>query len=154
MIGLSIAIVISIFVALKMNKRLPMNHVLQIWTFSAALQTGFDIYIAIRYKGYWYFEKDLLEWAGILPHLLLVPAINIIFLNGYPFDSRWMKRIIYITNWTVCIVIYELLTLLPEPWGYFRYGWWNIWYSALLDPILLVILVKYYKLIKRLDKNE
>lgn len=153
MIGLATGIVVFIFIALKTNKRLPMNHVLQIWTFSAALQTGFDVYMIMKYKGYWYFERDAIEFAAILPHLFLVPAVNIIFLNKYPFDNRLIKRVLCIAIWTVGIVIYELITLLPEPWGFLRYGWWNIWYSALLDPILFFILVKYYRLVKRLDKK-
>lgn len=154
MIGLATGIVVFIFIALKTNKRLPMSHVLQIWTFSAALQTGFDVYMIMKYKGYWYFERDTIEFASILPHLLLVPAVNIIFLNGYPFNKRWIKRAFYVAVWTVGIVIYELITLLPEPWGFLHYGWWNIWYSAILDPILLFGLVQYYKLIRRLDKNR
>ncbi|TKC16361.1 hypothetical protein [Robertmurraya kyonggiensis] len=154
MIGLATGIVVFIFIALKINRKLPMNHVLQIWTFSAAFQTGFDVYMIVRFKGYWYFDSETIEYAAILPHLLLVPAVNIIFLNGYPFNSPRIKRVLYIAIWTIGIVIYELITLLPEPWGFLRYGWWNIGYSALLDPILLYILVQYYKLIKKLDENE
>ncbi|WP_449619763.1 hypothetical protein [Robertmurraya sp. Marseille-Q9965] len=154
MIGLATGIVVCVFIALMINRKLPMNHVLQIWTFSAAFQTGFDVFMIVRFKGYWYFDNETIEFAAILPHLFLVPAVNIIFLNGYPFEKRWIKCVLYIFIWTVGIVVYELITLLPEPWGFLRYGWWNIWYSALLDPILLFILVKYYRLIKRLDKNQ
>lgn len=154
MIGLATGIVVCIFIVLKMNKRLPMKHILQIWTFSAAFQTGFDVFMIVRHKGYWYFDRETIEYAAILPHLLLVPAVNIIFLNRYPFNRPRIKRVLYVAIWTVGIVIYELITLLPEPWGFLRYGWWNIWYSAGLDPILFFILVKYYRLIRRLDKKE
>jgi hypothetical protein len=45
------------------------------------------------------------------------------------------------------------LTLLPEPWGYFHYGWWKLWHAAILDPILLLILLGFYKLICKLERN-
>jgi hypothetical protein len=43
------------------------------------------------------------------------------------------------------------LTLLPEPWGYFYYGWWNLWHSAILNPVLLLILLGYYKAVCKLE---
>jgi hypothetical protein len=49
---------------------------------------------------------------------------------------------------------YESMTLLPEPWGYFHYGWWNLWHSVVLDPVLLVILIIYYKWICRIEKDH
>ncbi|MGG0305854.1 hypothetical protein ABEY43_26200 [Priestia megaterium] len=42
-------------------------------------------------------------------------------------------------------MLYEMITLHPEPWGYFHYGWWNLWYSAIIDPVLLLITLGYYK---------
>jgi hypothetical protein len=43
------------------------------------------------------------------------------------------------------ILLYEMITLHPEPWGYFHYGWWNLWYSAIIAPVLLLITLGYYK---------
>ncbi|WP_010174049.1 hypothetical protein [Bacillus coahuilensis] len=51
------------------------------------------------------------------------------------------------------IVFYEVLALLPEPLGYFHYGWWKLKYSMLIDPILLMILIVYYKWIVKVE-NE
>ncbi len=153
MIGLILAIIAVNIIAFKMKKRLTKPQILSIWTFTIAFQAGFDIYFSMKYQGYWYFERDIIEWAGILPHLLLVPPVNIVFLNGYPFQKSLRKRLFYIAYWTIGIIIYEVITLLPEPWGYFQYGWWNLWLSAILDPILFFILLSYYRLICRLENN-
>ncbi|MFS0636032.1 hypothetical protein AB1K84_09005 [Mesobacillus foraminis] len=48
---------------------------------------------------------------------------------------------------------YELLPLLPEPWGYFHYGWWNLWSAAVLDPLLFYILIKFYRCIRSLEER-
>ena len=151
MIGLIIAIIAVNFTVFKINKLLTKTQILNIWTFTMSFQTGFDIFVSVKYHGYWYFERDTIEWSDILPHLLLVPAVNIIFLNGYPFGKSLMKQLLYFAFWTIGILIYEIIALVPEPWGYFRYGWWNLWYSVILDPILLFILLSYYKLICKFD---
>lgn len=63
------------------------------------------------------------------------------------------KQLFYLVVFVICILIYELITLLPEPWGYFHYGWWKLWYAAIVDPILLLILLGYYKWICMLEMN-
>lgn len=75
------------------------------------------------------------------------------FLNWYPFKGDRIKRFSYILFWVVAILLYEVIALLPEPWGYFNYGWWRLWHAAILDPILLVIVVTYYKWVSRLEKE-
>lgn len=152
MIGLLIAIVIFNFTAFKTKKRLSVNQVVHIWTFTVALQTIFDIFIEFKYKAYWYFDKEI-DWAGLLPHILLVPAANIIFLNYYPFKTKIIKQAFYILFFTIVILGYEVITLLPKPWGFFHYGWWELWHAALLDPILLLILLGYYKWILKLERK-
>lgn len=153
MIGLITAIIIFNFISFKTNKRLTFNKILHIWTFSVAFQCVFDVFVVFKYEGYWFFKKNVLEWASILPHLFLVPPVNIMFLNWFPFRTKVTKQISCIFLFAIACVIYEAITLLPEPWGYFHYGWWTIWHSAVIDPILLMILLGYYKRICKAEKK-
>lgn len=66
------------------------------------------------------------------------------FLNWYPFKSHFFKQVFYLTCWVIGILIYEAVALLPEPWGYFHYNWWNLRYSAIIDPILFMTLFGYF----------
>jgi hypothetical protein len=150
MIGLIISILIVAVLFVKFHHRLTPNQILHIWIFSFAFHQCFDVFVLIKHHGYWYFTKEI-EWKGLIPYVFLVPPVNIAFLNQYPFHQGLMKRIGYIGIWSISIFLYEVLTLLPEPWGYFHYGWWKLWYSLLLDPILLIILLLYYQLIRRLE---
>ena len=152
MIGLVISIIVFNFIAFKRNKVLSANQVVHIWAFTIAFQTTFDIFVEFKYFGYWYFDKAV-DWKGALPHLLLIPPVNIIFLNWFPYKANIMKKSTYITLFVITILIYEALTLLPEPWGYFYYGWWKIWHAAILDPILLLILLGYYKWVCFLERR-
>jgi hypothetical protein len=151
MIGLLIAIFLFNYIAFKTNKTLTPNYIVHIWTFTIVLQTLFDTFMEFKFHGYWYFKKAI-EWQDVLPHVLLVPPVNMMFLNWYPFNAKFSKRLVYIIVFVCAILLYELITLLPEPWGYFHYGWWKLWHAALIDPILLLILLCYYKWICRIER--
>lgn len=152
MIGLITSIIIFNFVAFKTNKRLTKNQIVHIWSFCFGFQQCFDVFINFKYHGYWYFSHQI-DWAGLLPYLLLTPAAAVVFLSHYPLTASLRKRVIYVFLWTVGIVIYEWLALLPEPWGFFNYGWWTVWHAIIIDPILFFILIKYYRWIYKLERE-
>lgn len=152
MIGLLIAIILFNLIAFKTNKRLTVNQIVHIWTFTIAFQFLFDTIVEFKYHAYWYFDKGV-NWSGILPHTVLIPPVNMMFLNWYPFKSKVIKQSFYIIFWTIGILTYEAITLLPHPWGYFHYGWWNLSYAAALDPILFLTLLGFYKWIGKLEQK-
>jgi len=151
MIGLLLAIILFNFFAFKLNKRLTKNQTLHIYVFTIAFQTIFDIFIDIKYQGYWYFTKSI-EWISLIYLVFLVSPVNILFLNFYPLKKSLYKKMSTIIIWNILFIAYEFIALLPEPWGYFHYGWWKWWYSILLNPLLLYILIKYFRLIIKLEK--
>ncbi|WP_160723585.1 hypothetical protein [Bacillus sp. USDA818B3_A] len=153
MVGLIFSIGIFNLIALKIKKKLSISQMVHIWVFTIALQTIFDVYIDLKYHGYWYFSKSV-DWNSFLVLIFLVPPVNVIFLNFFPYKKELMKKILYIAGWEIGLLLYESMTLFPEPWGYFHYGWWTLWHSLFLNPILLLILVGYYNWICRLEKKS
>nr|WP_132744963.1 hypothetical protein [Scopulibacillus darangshiensis] len=151
MFGLIIAVILFNFIAFLTNKRLSKNQIVHIWVYTIAFQTLFDSFIDLKYHGYWYFTEEH-DWASLPALTMLIPPVNIMFLNWYPFNSPIIKHIFYFICWTLVLLMYELLTLLPKPWGYFHWGWWHLGYAAMTDPILLITLVLYYKWICRIEK--
>ncbi|TDK59794.1 hypothetical protein E2K98_17880 [Bacillus salipaludis] len=152
MIGLIIAIIGFNLIAFKTNKILTANLIAHIWVFTVALQSSFDIIIEFKFHAYWYFGKEV-DWSGLIPHLFLLPPVNMIFLNRFPYTANLLKKAVYIFFFVIAILLYELVTLLPEPWGYFHYGWWTLWHAAILDPFLLLILLGYYRWVRHLEKK-
>ncbi|MGM0875800.1 MAG: hypothetical protein ACQEWV_13650 [Bacillota bacterium] len=144
MIGLIIAIIIFNILAFKTNKNLSGKQIAHIWCFTTAFQMTFDAYVDVKYHAYWYFTKNV-DWAALPANTMLLPPVNMMFLNWYPFKSSLIEQIRYFVYWEVCLLTYESITLLPEPWGYFHYGWWNLGFSAIVNPILLLTLLAYYK---------
>ncbi|ESU33229.1 hypothetical protein G3A_07290 [Bacillus sp. 17376] len=153
MIGLLISVLIFNLIAFKMNKRLLPSQVVQIWTFTIAFQMLFDLIVEFKFNSYWYFEPGV-DWAELISRTVLIPPVNMIFLNLYPFEKKVIKKIVFIFIFVIFILIYEYITMLPEPWGYFRYGWWGILHSAIVDPVILLFLLGFYKWIQWLDRKQ
>jgi len=152
MVGIIVSVIIFNLISLKVKKRLTRSEMLQIWMFTALLQLVFDLFVSLKYHGYWYFNKGV-DWGSLPVYLCLVPSVNVIFLNLYPLKRPLWKQLLFFLTWNVGIVLYEVLTLLPEPWGYFHYGWWKLYHSVLLNPFLLLILLGLYKLIGRMEQE-
>ncbi|MBH9967276.1 hypothetical protein [[Bacillus] enclensis] len=152
MIGLILAIIIFNSAAYFFSGRLTRNHKLHIWTFTIAFQLAHDLIVEYKHMAYWYFGKGI-SWQGLMGHTILLPPVNILFLNFFPFGKGFLKQFSYVAVWTAGLLIYELVARLPEPWGYFQYGWWKWEYSAIEDPILLLLLVLFYKFIIWIEKG-
>ncbi|QQZ08931.1 hypothetical protein [Heyndrickxia vini] len=152
MIILYLSVIIFNFLALYTNKRLTGSQVLHIWSFTITFQLMFDVFIDLKYKGYWYFTQGI-DWVGLPAYTILIPPVNVIFLNWFPYGSSLIKRVGYFVVWEFFLLLYEMIAKLPEPWGYFRYGWWNIWYSFCINPLLLCTVLLYYKWVLRLERK-
>jgi len=78
MIGLIIAIIAFNYLGFKTNKLLSDNQILHIWLFTISFQLLFDIMMEFKYQAYWYFDKEI-DWLGILPHVFIIPPVNMFF---------------------------------------------------------------------------
>ncbi|WP_226527496.1 hypothetical protein [Metabacillus niabensis] len=152
MIILLLSVIIFNYLAFKTNERLTKNHIVHIWVFTIAFQLFFDIFVDLKYHGYWYITKGI-DWLAFPAYTALIPPVNIMFLNWFPFKKGFFKIARYIFVWELFLLFYEWLANSPSPWGYFRYGWWNLGISAIINPILLFILVGYYKWILKIEKE-
>ncbi|MFC0273415.1 hypothetical protein ACFFIX_18605 [Metabacillus herbersteinensis] len=139
-------------IAFKKVKGISKNKIVHIWVFTITFQLFFDIFIDLKYHGYWYFTKAI-DWVGIPAYIMLIPPVNLLFLYWFPFKSSIIKKLQYFVIWEILLLIYEVVSQIPHPFGFFHYGWWKLWYSVLLNPILLIILLGYYKWISKLE-NE
>ncbi|RKQ30251.1 hypothetical protein [Oceanobacillus halophilus] len=153
MFGLIIAIILFNIVAFSLVKRLTKSQMVHMWLFTAFFHLIVDLYLGFKYEGYWYFNQGM-EWLDLPAILLLSPPAILLFLDRYPFHELLLKRFFYIVGWSLIIVVYEAISLLPEPWGFFHYGWWKLVYSAILYPLLFSIALFYYKWIGRIEEKE
>lgn len=151
MVGLIIAVILFNTAAFITVKRLTKNQIVHMWTFTIVLQSFVDLYLGYTYQGYWYFNNGI-EWEDLPVLTLLGPPAVLLYLERFPFHASIFRRLLYIIFWSLLLLIYEAFTLLPEPWGFFHYGWWKLEYSVLCYPVLLLIIVSYYKWICSIEK--
>lgn len=152
MIGLIVSILTFNLLAYRNRSNLTSNQVLHIWSFTIAFQAIFDLVVEFKYQGYWYFTPGV-DLGGLLTHTVLIPPVNVLFLNGYPVNRSFLNKAVYLIIWVFGILIYEYVVLFPEPWGYFHYGWWTFWHSLVIDPILFLILLGYFRWVVHLEKS-
>jgi hypothetical protein len=131
-------------------KKFSWNMILHIWIFTCAFQNLFDVFIDIKYQGYWYMTKGI-DWLAFPAYTMLIPPVNLLFIHWFPFHQSLVRRMVYIAVWEVCLLLYEYLATFPEPFGYFHYGWWTLWHSAFINPLLLLALLGYFKLASNLE---
>lgn len=114
--------------------------------FSIVLQLITDIYLEFKYKLYGYFSPGP-DYITLWIVFIIYPAVNIIFLNYFPITGSLFRKIIYILIWSAFAIGYEWLATKT---GLFYYTGWKLWYSIPVYPILYLLLLFNYKLIKRL----
>lgn len=151
----SSVILFNLFAFKKVNK-LSGNMILHIWIFTCAFQLLFDVFIDLKYQGYWYVTKGI-DWSATPAYTALIPPVNLLFIQWFPFHQSLRRKIVYIAIWEVCLLFYESLATMPAPWGFFHYGWWTLWHSAFVNPLLLMLLIGYYKFASSLEvkvKND
>lgn len=151
MIIFAVSIILFNTIVIKMKRQLTKNQIVHIWTFTMLLEMLFDIFVDEKLNGYWYFWRGI-DWTNVLAYSVLIPPVNVMFLNWFPFQKSLLKRGSYLVGWVIFILMYEYAALLPQPWGYFHYGWWNVYYSIVCDPILFLILLGYFKWIRKIER--
>jgi hypothetical protein len=81
----------------------------------------------------------------------IYPAINIIFLNYFPYKGKLFNKLIYILGVSLFSLFYEWLSLKSK---YFYHSTWNLYFSLISYPILFVIIVLNLKVIRNLYRVE
>ncbi|GAA4706951.1 CBO0543 family protein [Brevibacillus fulvus] len=136
--------------AFLVPKRLSHIEIYATMLFSCFFQLLLDFIFSAKYHLYGYFNENA-EWRDLLVILGIYPAISILYVNYIPSGKRWGAKVCYILGWSIFSLIYEWVSLKA---GYFYYHGWKFWYSALLYPILLTIVVGNLTFVRNMAKKQ
>lgn len=136
--------------ALFMRKNLTRVEMVATSFFVMALQDNVDIYLDLKLDLYGYFEKGA-QWGTLITVLGIYPAVNIIFLNYYPFERSLAHKITYVGACSIFALAYEWAAVQS---GYFYHHGWKYWYSAICYPVLFYILVLMLKWVRKLENHQ
>lgn len=145
-----ISIILFITVAFKIPRRLTYIEVYASTFFTMCLQLVTDIILDLRFDLY----RTLQKGPDLLPLFIffgIYPAFSYIFLNCFPFSKKLKTKVLYILFFTAVATLFEWLSLKAE---FFTHIKWELWYSALSDILIFVILTGNLRLVRRLIRPE
>jgi hypothetical protein len=150
-----IALVFAFFVLLNIAayfipKKLTKIENYTTSTFSLLFGINVDMILNLKYKLYGYFGPGF-QWLGLIGEFLYFIAINILFLNLYPYSKSLKVKLLYILTWSILSTIVEWLV---EKTEFFNHQEWKLWYSAVLYPFIFVVLAMHLKYIRKLINND
>lgn len=93
-----------------MPKRLSAIELLTTTLFAMYLQLMTDVFLSLKYNLYGYFDKGV-DWATLIYMFGIYPAINVLFLNYYPYKNKIIKSALYILVWSIFAMVYETIFL-------------------------------------------
>ncbi|WP_058309050.1 CBO0543 family protein [Gracilibacillus massiliensis] len=135
-------------IAFFMPKRLTKIEIYATALFATCF--GFVVDILLDFKSNMYgFLTEGVSYLGVMAQLLIYPSINILFLNYFPFTKNTTAKTLYIVAWSVFSVVFEWISLQTS---FFYYTTWKLWYSAVLYPILFLILLANLRIVRRIKE--
>ncbi|WP_248925982.1 CBO0543 family protein [Paenibacillus hamazuiensis] len=146
MLFLYISVIVLNAAAYWIPKKLTKQELYITTIFAYVLQWLTDMILDLKYDLYGYFGKGF-NWPSLLVVYGIFPAVNILYLNLYPYGRSVGRKVLYIFGWTAFTLLYEVVALKS---GWFYYNGWKLWYSAIADPVLFVMLGVHLKIIRRL----
>ena len=150
MFFLILSVLVFNLIAIFIPKRISAIEMLTTTLFSSLLEFVANTIWDFKYDLYGYFNKGV-DYAGFIYVLGIYPAVNIVFLNLFPFKRNLICKVIYIICWSLFAIIFELLFLRTKT---FYYNGWKLWYSIVLYPLLYVILICFYHYVHYLLKKR
>lgn len=143
-----VTVILFLLIALKMPRKRTRHELLATIQFALLMNFLTDLYLDLKYKLYWYFDKNQIEWLYLAVVLGEIAVLVIIF-NYFPLKSNALMKFIYILVWTCILVLLELYAVYIKV---LFYGEWNIIYSAVVYFISMYIL--YFVLEYTADRRE
>ncbi|WP_420489936.1 CBO0543 family protein [Neobacillus vireti] len=137
-------------VAFLIPKRLSKIEIYATSFFAYSYGITTDIILDLHYHLYGYFGKGF-QWLSLIAIFMYFPAVSIIFLNLYPSNGNFAKKVLNIIYWTVFSIAFEWFTVHTK---FFYYNEWKLWYSAFCYPIIFSVLLINLKLVRKLLEKQ
>lgn len=151
MLILILIVIVFNVTAFLIPKRLTAIEMLTTTLFAMFLQLITDNYLSLKYHLYGYFNKGA-DWGSVIYFFGIYPAINIIFLNFFPYKKGFKKKVLYLFIWGVIAMVYETIFIWS---GTFYLNGWKQSYSLVAYPVLYVILILFHKFtMKIIEKSR
>ncbi len=154
MVFLFTSIAVFNTIAFFMPKRISGKEIYASCVFALIYEHLADYTFGLIYHLYGYFGGSTPHTPTILAVAVIVgiyPAINVIFLNYYPFGRTIRVHLLYILGWSVFSTLFEWASTRA---GFLIHTGWHLWFSAISYPLILVVTVLNFLIIRTLNEME
>lgn len=144
-------IIVALALAWRIPKKLSRLEMYACSIFSIYLALFADSILGGMYHLYAYFKPgvELIDYAAAIG---IYPAIAILFLNLFPFGRPVLWKVTYICGWTIFSLFYEWTAASHS--SLFLYSGWKLGYSVPIYPLLFLIQLLNFKLVKKLISHK
>lgn len=118
--------------------------------FAMNFQVNVDVYLDLKYNFYGYYQEGP-DYLSLIYLFGIYPAINIVYLNYFPYKKKFMKKVFYLAMWVLFAGVFELIFLWTKT---FYYHDWKFFYSIIIYPFAYLILNGFHKYLRYLLKKE
>lgn len=132
-----------------MPKRLTLLEMYATSWFALTFVLSTDTYLSEFQNLYFYLISDETGWKTLIITFVIYPTYNVIFLNFFP--KKKLKQALYVLGHSLIILAYERIA---TEVGVFHYNEWKLSYSAILYPLIFLILYLNLKLLRFLKNKE
>ena len=150
MLILILIVILFNTVAYFIPKRLTPIEMLTTTLLAMLLQLLTDNYLSLKYDLYGYFDKGA-DWESLIYIFGIYPAINIIFLNFFPYKKGWKKQVLYLFVWSVIAMVYEAIFIWS---GTFYLNGWRRIHSIFTYPVLYFVLLLFHSFTLKMTEKS
>ncbi|MEG6586204.1 CBO0543 family protein [Dendrosporobacter sp. 1207_IL3150] len=150
MLHLFFSVLIFNLIAYSIPKNLTKDELYSTCLFAIVIQSFVDVFLDLKYDLYGYFNPGV-DALTMIPILGIYPALNIIFLNYYPFSGTTVNKLFYALKWCIFSIAFEWSTIYA---GWFYHNGWKLWYSFIFYIPMYFTIAKNLELLRRLKRQN
>jgi hypothetical protein len=146
MVAIFICFMMFNLLAFFVPKKLTPIEIYATSFFAYAYGMTTDVILDLHYNLYGYFQEGF-QWLSLLAIIMYFPSISFLFLNFYPFTKNSRKKLGYILSWTIFSIVFEWFAVKTD---FFYYNGWGLLYSAMVYPVIFLILLVNVKIVRKI----
>ncbi|MGP4108753.1 CBO0543 family protein [Virgibacillus sp. L01] len=146
MVFLLVSVAVFNLAAIVIPKNISWIEIYGTILITIVLHLLIDTFLDLKYNFYGYFDKGV-DAGTLIFTFGIYPAVNIIVVNLYSYLRGLLSKVIFIIVLTIFALCYEVALLNVD---IFYHNEWKLWYSAVIYPLLLILLFLNRKFLKRI----
>lgn len=142
-------LIVLIFICFITERKISWLEIYASTFFAEWFRLEVDALFSYKLNYYFYFEGGI-SWLSAF-FVVLYGTVNYLVVNWYPYESNKGTKVLYILSWSVWSIFIEIASVMG---GFFNYNEWELVYSILWYPFLIIILLCNISLIRYFKKME